>query len=285
MRATGALTFQFAGHLLFDGSHRMGIGLDGHTDLHARTFSSDQRAANLLHNATVSTKHPPCNARYFMACIDSVVSGEDSGSLAAGGETFTSKGFEGEAAGGAEGPQAMPSPKAKLILCLGTNLMAPFSFVSYGEASLFYPVRTRLTLTPTVRAAVSLFLWSPFSGTYPWCSVLRAVGGCWARAARGLRSRRKPRMLFSRMPSTEKSKLRSSLHDDVLHGERFIRVVGRRRPAPLGELPPRATREALSDLARYRTRAPKGVFIYASHEEANADRQCWQVEAMVGSTG
>jgi hypothetical protein len=32
---------------------------------------------------------------------------------------------------------------------------------------------------------------------------------------------------------------------------------------------------------RYVTRAPKGVFIYQSHEEANVDRDRWTVDAMV----
>jgi hypothetical protein len=33
--------------------------------------------------------------------------------------------------------------------------------------------------------------------------------------------------------------------------------------------------------ARCRTRAPKGVFIYASHEEMQADRERWTVDLMV----
>jgi hypothetical protein len=33
--------------------------------------------------------------------------------------------------------------------------------------------------------------------------------------------------------------------------------------------------------ARYRTRAPKGVFIYASHEQMYADRERWTVDLMV----
>jgi hypothetical protein len=63
--------------------------------------------------------------------------------------------------------------------------------------------------------------------------------------------------------------------------ERFARVVGRRRPPPPGLPPPRASREALTKMAAYRTRAPKGVFVYRSHEEANADRERWIVEAVV----
>jgi hypothetical protein len=34
-------------------------------------------------------------------------------------------------------------------------------------------------------------------------------------------------------------------------------------------------------MARYRTRVPKGVFIYESHEEANRDRERWTVDAIV----
>jgi hypothetical protein len=37
----------------------------------------------------------------------------------------------------------------------------------------------------------------------------------------------------------------------------------------------------MAKMARYRTRAPKGVFIYASHEEANRDRDRWITEAIV----
>src|SRR6185436_17207821 len=61
-------------------------------------------------------------------------------------------------------------------------------------------------------------------------------------------------------------------------GERFIRVVGRRQAPPVGEPPPKATRDALAKMAEYRTRAPKGVFIYRSHEEANRDRERWIVD-------
>ena len=37
----------------------------------------------------------------------------------------------------------------------------------------------------------------------------------------------------------------------------------------------------MTQMARYRTRAPKGVFFYASHAEMNADRLRWTVEAVV----
>jgi len=69
--------------------------------------------------------------------------------------------------------------------------------------------------------------------------------------------------------------------DDPRAGERFIRVVGKRKNPPLGELPPRLSREKMSEMARYRTRAPKGVFVYTSHEAANRDREAWTVDAIV----
>jgi hypothetical protein len=69
--------------------------------------------------------------------------------------------------------------------------------------------------------------------------------------------------------------------DDPRNGEHFIRVVGRRRSPPLGKLPSQIARQKMSEMAGYRTRAPKGVFIYTSHEAANRDRERWTVEAIV----
>ena len=63
--------------------------------------------------------------------------------------------------------------------------------------------------------------------------------------------------------------------------DKTVRVVGRRAPPPAGVLPSASTREAMAKMAAYRTRAPKGVFHYRSHEEANRDRDRWLVEAMV----
>jgi hypothetical protein len=63
--------------------------------------------------------------------------------------------------------------------------------------------------------------------------------------------------------------------------ERFLRIVGRRTQPPLGQPPPRESREALTQMARYRTRCPKGVFVYRNHEQANADRLRWTVDAVV----
>jgi hypothetical protein len=37
----------------------------------------------------------------------------------------------------------------------------------------------------------------------------------------------------------------------------------------------------MSEMARYRTRAPKGIFLYRSHEDANRDRDRWLVDAIV----
>ena len=71
------------------------------------------------------------------------------------------------------------------------------------------------------------------------------------------------------------------LPDDPFAGERFIRVVGKRSRPPLGEPPSAQARTLMDTLAVGRTRAPKGVFIYKSHEEANRDRDAWTIEAMV----
>lgn len=68
---------------------------------------------------------------------------------------------------------------------------------------------------------------------------------------------------------------------DDLTGEIFGRVVGRRTQAPLGAPPSVESREALAQMAKYLTRAPKGVFRYRSHEEANAERDRWIVDAIV----
>jgi hypothetical protein len=75
-------------------------------------------------------------------------------------------------------------------------------------------------------------------------------------------------------------------HDDPLASEVFLRQVGRRRRSPrsnatsLGQPPPPAARAALAQMAQYRTRVPKGVFIYANHEAANQDWERWRIETM-----
>lgn len=65
------------------------------------------------------------------------------------------------------------------------------------------------------------------------------------------------------------------------HGQQPIRrTVGRRLSRDGQPLTP-ADRAAMAQLARYRTRAPKGVFIYHSAEDMDADRSRWTVDAMV----
>jgi hypothetical protein len=59
------------------------------------------------------------------------------------------------------------------------------------------------------------------------------------------------------------------------------RVVGRRVAPPPGILPSAAARSAMDANARYRTRAPKGLFFYESHEQMARDRERWTIEAIV----
>jgi hypothetical protein len=68
----------------------------------------------------------------------------------------------------------------------------------------------------------------------------------------------------------------SSVHDQ----QPIQRTVGRRRPRDGQPLTPE-DREAMTRQAQYRTRAPKGVFIYYSAEEMQADRLRWTVDAMI----
>ena len=37
----------------------------------------------------------------------------------------------------------------------------------------------------------------------------------------------------------------------------------------------------MAAMADYRTRAPKGIFIYACHEDMQLDRERWTIEAVV----
>lgn len=59
------------------------------------------------------------------------------------------------------------------------------------------------------------------------------------------------------------------------------RVVGKRIAPPPGSVPNAATRSAMDANARYRTRAPKGLFFYESHEQMARDRERWTIEAIV----
>lgn len=58
------------------------------------------------------------------------------------------------------------------------------------------------------------------------------------------------------------------------------RTVGRRLERYGRPLTP-VDREALGSMGEYRTRAPKGVFIYYSPEEMDRDRLRWTVDAVV----
>jgi hypothetical protein len=68
---------------------------------------------------------------------------------------------------------------------------------------------------------------------------------------------------------------------DPIHDDSFRRVVGVRRPGPIGEPPQAAAREAMTKNASYLTGAPKGVFRYRTHEEANAHREAWTRERVL----
>ena len=58
------------------------------------------------------------------------------------------------------------------------------------------------------------------------------------------------------------------------------REVGRRK-ARTGLIPSPTQQAAMAAMAQYRTRAPKGVFRYDSHDQMEADRLQWTVDAMV----
>ena len=61
----------------------------------------------------------------------------------------------------------------------------------------------------------------------------------------------------------------------------IARTVGRRTQPPAGAPPSPAARAALDSFASRRTRAPKGVFRYTSHDELARDRERWRIDAIV----
>jgi len=67
----------------------------------------------------------------------------------------------------------------------------------------------------------------------------------------------------------------SSLYDQ----QPIRKTVGRRQSREGRALTP-ADREAMTAMASYRTRVPKGVFIYESHEQMEADWLRWHAEAV-----
>jgi hypothetical protein len=58
------------------------------------------------------------------------------------------------------------------------------------------------------------------------------------------------------------------------------RTIGKRQ-ARDGRPLSAADRNAMAANAQYVTRAPKGIFIYYSADEMDADRQRWTVDAML----
>lgn len=63
--------------------------------------------------------------------------------------------------------------------------------------------------------------------------------------------------------------------------EQPIRLTVGRRRARVGQAPDEASRAAMAKMANYRTRAPKGVYLYETHEAMAADRLRWSVQAVV----
>jgi hypothetical protein len=66
-----------------------------------------------------------------------------------------------------------------------------------------------------------------------------------------------------------------------VHAQQPIRRTVGRRASREGRPLSADDRKAMSRLAQYRTRAPKGVFIYYSAEAMDADRLHWTVDAVV----
>lgn len=71
--------------------------------------------------------------------------------------------------------------------------------------------------------------------------------------------------------------------EDPISGEVFSRIVGRRQRPTLGAPPERAARDAMAKMARFPTGAPKGVFRYRTHDEANRHRETWELERALAS--
>ena len=73
-------------------------------------------------------------------------------------------------------------------------------------------------------------------------------------------------------------------NDKQDHEEQPIRLTVGRRRARTGQPPDDATRTALASMANYRTRVPKGVYLYESHEAMAADRLRWAIEAVAAKS-
>jgi hypothetical protein len=66
-----------------------------------------------------------------------------------------------------------------------------------------------------------------------------------------------------------------------------FRTIGRRRTPPAGVLraPTPEEQDWVRRMSAYRTRVPKGVFRYASAEEANADWDRWRADSLAEGAG
>lgn len=60
----------------------------------------------------------------------------------------------------------------------------------------------------------------------------------------------------------------------------IARTIGRRQVRE-GRTLTAAHREAMAQMAQYRTRAPKGIFRYHSQADMDADRLRWTVDAVL----
>lgn len=70
--------------------------------------------------------------------------------------------------------------------------------------------------------------------------------------------------------------------NDKTNQQLIRREVGR-RTSRAGLAPSPTQQAAMAEMAQYRTRVPKGVFRYDSHEEMEADRMKWTVDAIVAN--
>jgi hypothetical protein len=59
------------------------------------------------------------------------------------------------------------------------------------------------------------------------------------------------------------------------------RTIGRRVSPPIGTLPSREARAAMTANANYITRVPKGIIFYKNHQEMHADRERWTLDAIL----
>ena len=69
--------------------------------------------------------------------------------------------------------------------------------------------------------------------------------------------------------------------NDAFDQQPIAKAVGRRLTPPLGIPPGPEARAAWNAMAAYRTRVPKGVFVYRSHAEMESDRERWTAQAVL----